>query len=438
MNFALNQGHFQPIVNLLKKYTIISFGMVVLGFISFPGKAQIAPNYEVATWYQFKAAALSYTFDDNTTKQLPVAIPLFDQYNFKTTLFTVTNWGPNWAGLKAASANGHEIASHTVTHPNLNTLTIPNQETELQQSQATINANITSKKAVTVAYPNCNIGDLPTIQKYYIAGRICSGVLETSTPIDFYRISSIIAGSQGTLKTADDFNKKIAAAKSAKGWGIFLIHGIDNDGGFSPLASSELANHLTYLNTNKTDYWVAPFADVVKYIKERNALSLTETTLTTDSLLVTVRDNLDNAIYDVPVTVRRVLPAAWKDARVYLKNQKISSTISTSGSTKYIVFDVTPDQGEVYLANAKSVVTAVKDRQEKPIIRIHPNPFKENIAIAVPGAFTYAVYSVTGKLVEKGEGLNQLNIGKNWASGAYLLKIYYKNSWYASKIIKAD
>jgi spermidine/putrescine-binding protein len=47
--------------------------------------AQIAPEYEVATWHGFKPAAVSYTFDDNTSKQLPVAIPLFNQYNFKAT-----------------------------------------------------------------------------------------------------------------------------------------------------------------------------------------------------------------------------------------------------------------------------------------------------------------------------------------------------------------
>src|SRR5674476_138000 len=112
-------------INNLKS-TCITFlsGCVIVLILSTPVCAQIAPGYEIAKWHQFKTAAISYTFDDNTSKQLTVAVPLFDKYNYKITLNTVTGWGPNWTGLKAASVNGHEIASHTVTHPALNTLSV--------------------------------------------------------------------------------------------------------------------------------------------------------------------------------------------------------------------------------------------------------------------------------------------------------------------------
>ena len=179
-------------------------------------KAQIAPDYEVARWYQFKTAAVSYTFDDNTSKQLSVTMPIFNQYNFKTTLFTVTSWGPNGSGLQNASDNGHEIASHTISHTNLEALNIADQETELQESQSIINTNITNTRCITIAYPYCITDDLAIIQKYYIAGRICSGVIESGTPNDFYRIGSIIVGSQGSVKAAEDFYDKVNSAKTSK------------------------------------------------------------------------------------------------------------------------------------------------------------------------------------------------------------------------------
>ncbi|RZK30837.1 MAG: hypothetical protein EOO63_05705, partial [Hymenobacter sp.] len=248
------------------------------------GLAQVNPAYEVATWRQFKTAAVTYTLDDNTSNQLPVAIPLFDQYNFKTTLFTVTSWGPNWAGLRAASTNGHEVTSHTVTHPSLGTLTVAQQMTELQQSQATIKANVPTAKCETVAYPNCVIGDIPAMQQYYIAGRICSGQIMPSSPPDFWNLSSIITGTTGSVQTAADLNAKVQLAKASKGWCVFLTHGINSDGGYSPTQSTELAAHLAYVNTNIADYWVATFSDAVKYIKERNAVSLTETTVSADEL----------------------------------------------------------------------------------------------------------------------------------------------------------
>ena len=51
----------------------------LLGFWTFQNAySQIAANYEVGAWKDFKTAAVSYTFDDNCSNQIPVAIPLFD------------------------------------------------------------------------------------------------------------------------------------------------------------------------------------------------------------------------------------------------------------------------------------------------------------------------------------------------------------------------
>lgn len=320
--------------------------------------AQVANNYEVATWSQFKTAAVTYTFDDNCSNQLPVALPLFDQYNFKVTFFSVVNWGPNWNGLKQAANNGHEVGSHTLSHPSsLAAQSLATQDNELKQSQATINTNIPNAKCLTIAYPNCNRGDLVTTQKYYIAGRGCQGAIESSKPADLYNLSSIITGNTGSVQKAADFNNKVLAAKSSKGWCVFLTHGIDNDGGYSPTQSAELKSHLSFMNTNKADYWVATFANTAKYIRERNAASLTETVLTADSLRLNVTDNLDNSIYNYPLTIRRVLPSGWQNPKVYVNGTLITSTLSTTNGVTSIVFEATPDQGTVVLANGNTVST---------------------------------------------------------------------------------
>jgi oligosaccharide reducing-end xylanase len=315
--------------------------------------AQIPSTYQVGKWYKFKPAAITYTFDDNTSNQLPVAVPLLDKYKFKSTFFVVTNWGPNWSQFKTVSQNGHEVASHTASHTTLTDLSVSSQDTEYKNSQNTINTNITNAKCVTIAYPNCNTGDIPTIQKYYIAGRNCSGQINSSSPSDFYNISSIICGSTG-VNNANDLNSRASSAKSSGGWGVYLLHGIDNDGGYSPISSTVLDSHLSYINTNSADFWVGTFANVVKYIKERNALKITESAVTSDSLHLTPADNLDNAIYDAAVTVRRQLPSGWTSAKVYLGNVLQTSSIVTVNNVKYIEFDVVPDKGVYALANSNS------------------------------------------------------------------------------------
>jgi hypothetical protein len=402
---------------------------------SLPLAAQVNPAYEVATWRQFKTAAVSYTLDDNTSNQLPVAIPLFDQYNFKTTLFTVTNWGPNWAGLRAASANGHEVTSHTVSHPSLGTLTVAQQLTELQQSQTIIKTNVPTAKCETVAYPNCVLGDLPTIQTYYIAGRVCSGAIIPSSPTDFYNLSSIITGNTGSVQTAAAFNGRVEAAKTAKGWCVFLTHGIDADGGYSPTQSTELAGHLAYMNTNRADYWVATFSDVVKYIKERNAARLAETVVSADLLSLTVTDNLANDVYNVPITVRRQLPTAWANATVMAGSTPVASTISTVNGNKYIVFEVTPDQGEIRLAKAVALAANAPTAQALPV-ETWPNPFVTRSTVAVKGAFSFSVYSLDGKLVETGQGVDSAKFGGSLAAGAYVLKVRQNDKVISSTVVK--
>jgi peptidoglycan/xylan/chitin deacetylase (PgdA/CDA1 family) len=406
------------------KYILGCYGLA----IAFSVQAQIPSSYEVATWYQFKTAAVSYTFDDNTSNQLPKALPLFNTYGFKTTFFLVTGWGPNWNSYKTAHANGHEIASHTVSHPT-SIATVSNQEAELKDSQAAIKNNVPGSKSETIAYPNCNTGNISLISKYYIAGRVCSNSIIPSSPSDFYNLSSIIAGSQGSAKTAADFNSRVTSAKSSKGWAVFLIHGVDNDGGFSPIASTEISSHLSTMNTTHTDVWVGTFAHVVKYIKERNALSLAEVTVNADSLQVTPTDNLDNAIYTVPVTVRRLLPANWTTARVRDASGKIvTSSIVTVSNKKYVMFDVVPDQGKISIANPNRVVTDLADEQASlKSVLISPNPFLESMTVEMKGEFDYVVYSLEGERLESGHAHDKTTLGRQLLSGVYILEV--KGTW---------
>ncbi len=317
------------------------------------GYSQVAPKYEVATWYQFKKAAVTYTFDDNTSKQLTVAIPIFDKYNFKATLFPVISWQPDWAGMQSASDRGHEVASHTVSHPHLDALSPAGQENELKTSQSIINSKIARARCLTIAYPFCAPSDENITRKFYIAGRICSGMIEKSTPQDFYRISALTAGSLGPFKVAADFNKIVSEAKDQGGWCVFMIHGIDDDGGYSPLQSKELNAHLAFVSAHPDDYWVATFLNAVKYIRERNALSVSETAVKRKSLKITVTDTLDHEIYNLPVTIRRELPAHWENAHVYAGGKTVNSSITSEGSKKFVVFDVMPGKESAYVIKAR-------------------------------------------------------------------------------------
>lgn len=305
-------------------------------------------SYEVATWSGFCTAVVSYTFDDNCSNQVVVAIPALNTYGFKGTFFTVTNWSVNWQSLKSAATNGHEIASHTKSHTSMNTLSATQQTTEITGSISTITSNV-GVKAITLAWPNCNVGSTSVAQQYLVAARGCSGQIEPSTPANFMNISSFVCGNVGTVKANADFQSKANSAANSKGWVVYLIHGIDNDGGYSPLSSTELKNSFSFFNSNSSKFWVASFGSVARYIKERNAVTVTQTASDANSVTVKITDNLDNSIYNVPLTIRRPLPSGWVNASVTQNGQPVTSSIVTVNSVGYIMFNAVPDAGDVVL-----------------------------------------------------------------------------------------
>jgi peptidoglycan-N-acetylglucosamine deacetylase len=309
----------------------------------------IDPNYAVGTWQGFRTAAISYTFDDGCPKQYTVAIPMFNTYGYKLTMFTVTSpsWyiPTHWDQLQTAATAGHEIGSHTVTHPQLNS---SNEVAELSNSKTTINTNITPQQCFTVAYPYCVESTESVIATYYIAGRTCSGQIMPATPSNFYQISSFALGSSGTNTTAG-ITAIANNAASAGGWAVYLIHGIDNDGGYSPLSSTILQATLDYLKANPTKFWVSSFSNVARYIKERNDVNVIEVSNDGNTITAQVTDSLSNTIYNYPITIRRRLPSSWQSATVSQNGYSVNSSIVTVNSIKYIMFDAVPDGGDIIL-----------------------------------------------------------------------------------------
>jgi peptidoglycan/xylan/chitin deacetylase (PgdA/CDA1 family) len=342
------------------KTLFYSFFTVLLLVISVNTYAQkIDSSYEVATWFGFHDGTLSYTFDDGCPNQFAKAIPMFDEFGYKLTLFTVVDWSSsNWEKLKSAAKNGHEVASHTMTHPNLSKTSLEMQLPEFQNSRDEINRRIPEYKCVTIAYPFCAAGDQSICRKYYISARSCQGLIEGKTPKDFMNVSSIACGSLGNLKTADDLNRTAQTVISTKGWGVFLFHGIDDDGGYSPISSVEFRKNLDYIHAHDNQLWVSTFSDASRYILERNAVNVKELLVRKKYITLSVTDTLDNAVFNHAISLRRILPDGWTNAEVTQDGKSIISKLVEVGTSKNIQFNVVPDAGEVKIIKRMNASTS--------------------------------------------------------------------------------
>jgi hypothetical protein len=329
-----------------KHYNLI--GLLAFNLLSSNSFSQTkSVLYEVATWQGFRDAAVSYTFDDNCPNQLAVAIPMMNSYGFKATMFVPSAWIKDWTGLQSAADHGHEIASHTVTHADLGNLNPAQQIPEFKDSREVINDHIKGHSCTTIAYPFCARGNDSVCISYYLAARACKDTIESKTPGDFMNISSIPTGTESSIQTVPDFNNKVEKSDSLKGWCVFLIHGIDNDGGYSPTQSAVLRSHFEYMKQHSDRFWIAPFGEVVRYIRERNAVIVKEVLNRKTSITIQVTDTLENSVYNCPLTIRRMLPKKWKSATIVQNGQKVKTEIVNKDGLKYILFDIVPGNGEL-------------------------------------------------------------------------------------------
>jgi len=328
----------------MKTKTIIVSLSAVLSAASVAQASNIPSPYEIGTWRGFRNAAISYTFDDNSPNQFSIAQPILDARGFKATFFCIVGnlTSAQWATIQSCAAHGHEIGSHTLTHSDLTTLSQSRQINEESASRNLIQSK-TGQNCVSLAYPYCKGPDESMTAQCYAFARSCNGSLVPSSPPDMLAIGAL-GPDQGDMNTASD------NAANGGNWLVWLIHGIDNDAACCPTSSSVLQRNITYVAGNPGRWWVDTFGNVSRYIEERNAAVLTVVSNGNRSITLKLSDNLNNTVFNYPITLRRSLPAGWQAATVTQNGASVPTRI-VNGK---VMFDVVPDGGNIVLSRGRA------------------------------------------------------------------------------------
>ena len=302
------------------------------------------PTVEIATWSGFRKGAVSFTFDDGAPSHVSDAGPLFDKYGYKATFNLVVNWNPDWNGFGNMAKNGHEIASHSNTHPQ-------NMSGEEASSKKTIEGKIQQKYGViTLAYPNCNVPNESAVVQNYIVGRICNSgnsIVGKDGPSNWARVPAIMTGPNGS----NDFKGPMGSVVNSNGWVSFLTHGFQgkNNGNatYSPTDIGLIEDALKYAKQNDKDIWVAPMGHVAMYIKERKAskgeVTASNDYSTTIQLTHTIADDVSK--YDYPLSLR--VRSDWNKVEVTQDGAILESKIDDG----YVYFDAVPNGGDIVVKN---------------------------------------------------------------------------------------
>lgn len=317
-----------------------------------------ANEIDIALWKDDKFAAVSISIDDNIKPDHSWWTGISNQYGWKFTWYVIedrigTSNGGEWSDFQTLFNQGHDIESHTLTHskdadgtPDYDN-TRPESEiiVEYRDSLIAMNQNITGNDAETIAYPYGRFQRNPAAD-YAIAARGTIGSPNKPERTDYLNISSL---SDNGLKDIylDSILLGTGSAPTAwlgnnsykRGWAGVFFHTVQN--------RTETAADLANLSARSSDLWIGLLKDVAKYGQERDTANITVTTNTSTQLAFNLSDDMDDSLFDYPLTLKVRLHNAWNTVNATQAGAAIGATIVTHGGAKFALIQAVPDKGIV-------------------------------------------------------------------------------------------
>ncbi len=221
----------------------------------------ITDDYSLATYIPtgFNRGLVSFTFDDGWTSIYTNGLPLMKQYGIPSTQYIVSGFlndpdEPEYmtnAQVKAFKKAGHEIGSHTVSHPDLTTLGATKLRNELVNSKS----RLTTLTGTTInnfasPYGAYNSTVLNAIKS---AGyRSHRGVEPGFNSKDAFDIYDIKVQNVENTTTVAQVKSWIDQALATKTWLVLVYHQVDTDpaAGEYNTMPSDLEAELSYAKTS--------------------------------------------------------------------------------------------------------------------------------------------------------------------------------------------
>jgi peptidoglycan/xylan/chitin deacetylase (PgdA/CDA1 family) len=265
-----------------------------------------------------------------------------------------------WDELRALAKQGHEIASHTVTHPRLAVLDEPNLVYELEKSRQEILDQLGAKHTFSV---ECPYGTEDERAVGYALARYPAARNRMPEPFleELNRWNDMDPGAsrkeyvqwqRGALTRTPMASMKswidtIAAHDNV--WLVLVFHGVDGIG-WEPKTSGELKEYFQYIKSRQSRLWVAPFQDVTKYMREREH-SQVHGARKGNAIEVVLRHDLDESLYDLPLTLKTYVPSEWSAvaARQGTSVQRLEAVRERGRAS--VTYQAVPNAGAVTLAN---------------------------------------------------------------------------------------
>lgn len=271
--------------------------------------------------------------------------------------------GVTWDEIRTYASQGHEFASHTVTHPRLAVLDEPNMLYELEKSKEEILKQLGPEYTFSAEGPYGTENDrvMEYMYKIYPAlrNRMPEPYLEELNRSNkmnpgTFRKEYVQWQRGATTKTPLPMMKSWVdtVVNNDNNWLVLVFHGIDGIG-WEALTGAVLEEYLQYIKQKEKDLWIATFADVTKYMRERMHATV-KVTESKEKITVNLNHSLDRTLYNFPLTLKSYIPATWQTATVKQGAKQEKLTLQKDKLGTFVQYQAVPNADPIDIFKAKN------------------------------------------------------------------------------------
>jgi len=282
-------------------------------------------------------------------------------YNFEPRKVKLdTGYHLTWDILQKVEEERHEIANHSVSHPYMPVMSMPNLEYEIQKCSDDMEQHLGVKRILSIECPygvdnqrvlNYAFKMFPFVRNG-LRDNFIKEILRGEPGGPVSKDKSYVQWQRGPLSKTplSKMEGWIDTTMEDSAWLVLVFHGVQGIG-WEAMPEERYAAYFDYIKSKEDSLWVATFQDAYKYVRERmNAKVRSKSG--SGEITVTLTHNLDRSIYNLPLTLRTSVPDTWQSAMVRQGEAKIEVKVKREGAMAFVQFRAMPN-------GAKIVITKV-------------------------------------------------------------------------------
>lgn len=325
--------------------------LLLLSFIFFYNFSN-AQDLTFCNWLGDKKAAVVLTYDDWLEGQEKIVVPAMIKRNLVGTYFiTVNNTkyrSTSFPTMRLAFNNGSEIANHTLTHPDLTSISFEEAKKEIDETRQLILDSIPGAKSLTFAYPmgTKNQKIINYLKNNHIAARSVSHAIESNLKYnfatdnnDYYKINTVRVW---RVLSTSKVSHWLKYAEKGGGLLTFMIHSIYNDevkSGWDGMSEQYLNELLDTVKAHENQLWITTLEKATQYHREKKNTKINVVKTSRKKILFELRSTLNPEQYFQPLTMKITVD------REGIKKLKLNGKkIDFIQKQDFILIDVNPHQ----------------------------------------------------------------------------------------------